>query len=244
MFTFIYSMIFAIYDTWLLMFTFIYIMIFGVNDNHAYARRVNDNDFDIISELLKRNIFTTIQGQLSYIDKINLATVCKQYHQPMLKTVDKYKTNVAVVSKMHPECIKLFGLDKLITYPLYTSVESIIGYTGYIDKIDPSLVRDTFMIGIDKSSRPFIVVKFKHDNKTIVNCFFQRYSNTNMEWACSSNGYVRINANNGYFITNGKLVHKLFKQNIQNIQQDIKWIHQCDGWKDDPDNLFKLTIDY
>ena len=74
--------------------------------------------------------------------------------------------------------------------------------------------------------------------------FFQHYNNTSNEWACSSNRHVLINAKHGYFITNGPLVHDVvFKQNIQNLQQGIKWIYQYDFWKEEPGNLFKLEID-
>ena len=189
-------------------------------------------------------MFTDIASYLSYTDNVHLSKVDKHHHAAMIKFIKKYKAHIDIVSKMHPGCIAIFGLDNLLTYPLYTNVDSIVGYTGYIDKIDPSTVQDTFMIGMDTSKRPFIVVKFRCHGEQTINCFFQRYHNTSNEWACSSNRHVRINGKHGYFITNGKLVHDVvFKQNIQNIQQGIKWIYQYDFWIEEPDNLFKLEID-
>lgn len=210
---------------------------------YIHALILGYNKYNIISELVKRNMFTDVALYLSYSDKVHLSQVNNEYHEIILKIINKYKKHIDIVSKMHPECIDIFGVDNLVTYQIYTNVDSIVGHTGYIDKIDPSLVQDTFMIGIDNLKRPFIVIKFSCNGKQHINCFFQRYSNTIKEWACSSNNHVRINAEHGYIITNGKLVHNVLKQNIQNVQQNMKWIYQYDFWKEAPDNLFKLNIE-
>ena len=111
------------------------------------------------------------------------------------------------------------GLRNMMCFPILKWDDKFVGCSGYIDKIKPDDMTSPIMIGFDE--RPFVAIRTKHTLSLYhypinVTCLFQRYSDSKYSWCKGSIG-LPFNREAGYFIDNGKLVHKLLKQNIENL---------------------------
>lgn len=127
------------------------------------------------------------------------------------------------------------GIGKMIDYPILDWNNDYVGSTGYLDSFNLKYITNKIMRGVDCWGRPFITLRIKLD-KNIHNCrhleylcvLFQRYSDCKSSWTHSTQGYIDIISETGYFMNNKGIKCEKIKYNIYNLLNNKGFVYYND----------------
>lgn len=123
----------------------------------------------------------------------------------------------------HPILVKAFEIDKR-QYLVMPWKDSFMGWSDYIDGIEPEDMTDAIMLGIDSYGRNYITVKVELSKGRVeVVTIFQKFTDSKSTWTVA--GYNLCLGVQGWVITNNKLNNvPLFKANVKMLLYGNKHI--------------------
>lgn len=137
-----------------------------------------------------------------------------------LHTIETFYEKVQFIKRCYPKSIidAMGGLENFLTFPILEWKNHFIGFTDYIDRINPLDVSHSIMIGKDVYNRAFITLKLNkgvyiHD---FVITLFQRYSNDHGTWTHGKRGSSTFIEGCGYFLNNGN-----WSKENKNLKHDL-----------------------